>query len=324
MENRNITEEIKRNLLLMKYDLKRTNEENSKLIFENPQSGQLVDDTTDPAYIEGVCNRLQSAPSEFSRYKGASMNADLGIEKALSPKGWKVVAASDLDEAVSGDNGLVDALDVAPFSDTIEEDIAIKLINGYRQSMVWNEEDSKYYPAIEYMRARYEEDESGDTLMGDLDDPEGFNTQEKMDACKKIKTAVVLAYEAWIKAVRLVNNCDGTKKPDDGGQQGGGQQGGGQQGGGQGVTPPDIGANNCVEKLTVEDKGTMTTSDGAIVNWYDVPFDTGAGYNKIYCRKATCVTGSFIAYNSSDKELGRGSWACRGGSFKITEYKKTA
>jgi hypothetical protein len=307
--NNNLKSILKRAKLLMEYDLNKTHDENLALINE-----QLDGSSEDPSYDVSICNEIkEGSQGSFARYKGTSVNPKLGL--ANLPKGWKAVDIPTLNKDVSGDNGLVDSLDLG-ITETIEDDIALGIINKHKQSAVINTRDNKYYPAIEYMRARYEKDEGGDSIMVDLDDPPGVDTMEKMDACENIQAAIESAYSLWLTALRTANNCDGSQKAKDNRNQDGNQ--GGNQGG---ITPPIEGQSNCVEKLSIEDSGTMNIS-GAVVKYYDVPFDRGAGYNRIFCRKDTCITGSFIAYNSGDQEIGRGSWACRSNSFKITEYKK--
>lgn len=214
----NVKNFLKRAKLLMEYDLKKTSDENIKILNEQGDDDSVENRVSfDPATIQENCKNMRIEFAEdYLRGTSRSLNINLGIPedmikalRELKGGGWGTASSSQLDKSA---DILVDSLDLG-FTETIEEDVFIGEIDKYTDFAYLDIRTNKWFPAVEYLRMKYCNLDSGESFGSEIDDPRGFDNDAKTAAMEAIKQKLLYAYENWIKAIREVNNCDGTKKP---------------------------------------------------------------------------------------------------------------
>lgn len=243
-------EELKRALLMMKYDNRKTLTENvegvmglneqpdSKMPFQPEKFGyvQGKPETVQPSiqkqqeFFGGKNSEKQETLAntdtqttennpktnintttknvnmwDYVDSKSPEINVNLGVTESeienFKSKGWSEVQLDEINRDVSDDEGLVDSLDATTMGylgDNMEDDdmlLASSIIGKYKLSYVrWND---KYYPAMEAVRAKYSEDESGDSLRADIWDPPGTNTSDVQKFSKDTATIYDNSYKNW-------------------------------------------------------------------------------------------------------------------------------
>jgi hypothetical protein len=192
-------QELKRALLMMKYDSRKTLSENTKYILN--ESINMWD------YVDS---------------RSPDINVNLGVNELqignFTGNGWSEVQLSEVTRDVSDDEGLVDAFDrnLGGFlGDNMEDNdmlLANSIIGKYKLSYVnWN---GKFYPAMEAVRAKYSEDESGvgDSLRADIWDPPGVNTSDVQKFSKDTAAIYDDSYKKWCD---ILNNLSVAQDGDD-------------------------------------------------------------------------------------------------------------
>jgi hypothetical protein len=211
-------EELKRALLMMKYDNRKTLTENVKVVSEEIPAYPAPKD--EPSGKSSVVNTgiktVQGSTKNVNMWdyvdsNSPTINADLGVDSSqisdFTNKGWSEVDISEVDSDVTENEGLVDSLDF--FVEMSNEDInrASGIITKYQSLYVnWN---GKYYPAMEAVRAKYSEDEYGDSLRADIWDPAGANTDIVQKFSKDTAAIYDNSYKNWCDILNsLVTKTD--------------------------------------------------------------------------------------------------------------------
>lgn len=199
-------EELKRALLMMKYDNRKTLTENVEVVSEEiPAYPAPKDEPTIKSSVVSTGNKTAQESTknvnmwDYVDSNSPTINANLGVDSSqisnFTNKGWSEVDISEVDDDVTKNEGLVDSLDF--FVEMSNEDINIAsgIITKYQLLYVnWN---GRYYPAMEAVRAKYSEDEYGDSLRADIWDPAGANTDVVKKFSKDTATIYDNSYKNW-------------------------------------------------------------------------------------------------------------------------------
>jgi hypothetical protein len=217
-------EELKRALLMMKYDNRKTLTENLdkvKLMSEEiPAYPAPKPDPIVPASNDRSNSGVKTA-QEYAENSSETIDTSLGLKQI--PQGFSEDSFDAVRNEVSSDEGLVDALDSgSSFGFQMvgvsmsDEDMGLvtQFINGAKGRCFKNPYDNLYYPKIEGMRYVYNVDEDGETLYGEIADPPGYNTASVTFWSQKTTTEMVKRYQEWLDVMDETQaNVDDEGKP---------------------------------------------------------------------------------------------------------------
>jgi len=187
-------EELKRALLMMKYDNRKTLTENVEVISEEIPAYPAPKD--EPVVKSSV---TMGTAQEYAENNSKSINTLLGLKEI--PKGFSEDDASEVQQEVMKDNGLVDALDQNPLGFGLgEEDLQFvsQTIKGSKGRCFKNKLDGLYYPKIEGLRYFYSVDEDDESLYGEIKDPRGFDYAETGLWSQSTTAEMVQRYQEWL------------------------------------------------------------------------------------------------------------------------------
>ena len=209
-------EELKRALLMMKYDNRKTLTENVEVVSEEipaypaPKEEPIV--KQDSNFSSGI-----KTAQEYAENSSETIETSLGVKEI--PNGFTEDSFEDIRREVSDDEGLVDSLDAlggmvgASLSDG-DRSLVTQFINGAKGRCFKNNLDNLYYPKIEGMRYVYNVDEDGETLYGEIIDPPGYNTSSITFWSQKTASEMVKRYQEWLDVMDETEaNVDDDGKP---------------------------------------------------------------------------------------------------------------
>jgi hypothetical protein len=213
-------EELKRALLMMKYD-------NRKTLTENLDKVKLMSEEI-PAYPapkeDPIVSTTQESSiknsQEYAENSSETIDTSLGLKQI--PQGFSEDSFDTIKNEVTGDEGLVDALDLGigwnsprdlslSSNDTI---LISQFINGAKGRCFKNPYDSLYYPKIEGLRYLYNIDEDNETLYGEIKNPPGYNNTNIQLWSQKTMAEMVSRYQEWLDVMDDTQaNVDDDGKP---------------------------------------------------------------------------------------------------------------
>jgi hypothetical protein len=210
-------EELKRALLMMKYDNRKTLTENLdkvRLMSEEiPAYPAPKPDPIVPASNDGSNSGVKTA-QEYAENGSRTIETSLGLKEI--PEGFSEDESSEIQQEVMKDNGLVDALDQGFGFGLGEEDLQLvsQSIKGSKGRCFKNKLDGLYYPKIEGLRYFYNVDEYNETLYGEISDPTGFNYAENDLWSQSTTTEMVNRYQEWLDVMDETQaNVDDDENP---------------------------------------------------------------------------------------------------------------
>ena len=211
-------EELKRALLMMKYDNRKTLTENVEVVSEEipaypaPKDEPIVKQNSN--FSSGT-----KVAQEYAESGDVTVDTSLGLNEI--PNGYSEEPISHITNQVSGDEGLVDALDFGiSFStdnfslDYRDMNTVSMHIKGATGKCFKSSADGLYYPKIEGLRYLYSIDEDGDSLFSDLQDPPGTNSTNVMIWSQETIAEMVKRYQEWLDVMDETEaNVDDDGKP---------------------------------------------------------------------------------------------------------------
>lgn len=203
-------EELKRALLMMKYDNRKTLTENVEVVSEEVPAYPAPKD--EPVIKTSVTN---GTAQEYAENDSKTINTLLGLKEI--PKGFSEDDASEVQQEVMKDNGLVDALDYNPLGFGLDEEdlqFVSQTIKGSKGRCFKNKLDGLYYPKIEGLRYFYSLDEDDESLYGEIKDPRGFDYAETGVWSQSTMAEMVQRYQEWLDVMDETEaNVDDDGKP---------------------------------------------------------------------------------------------------------------
>lgn len=237
-------DQLKRALLMMKYDSSKTlteNKETNHLLSEKSRIIEmhssatkkmyLVEDqkpysytppgTSDTAFAEKPFSLTQKeqgtaaaaflTPEEYAKsgesYPNESLKCSELERDQLIKMGYSLEESETLKDMVTRDEGLVDTLD----ADTSMIGFSMDTDDCYNAANAIKARENRlsrykefYYPSIEILRSFYSEDESGDALYDDLIDPPGSNTEKVLSILGPAAKTMISIYQKWLDDLKKV------------------------------------------------------------------------------------------------------------------------
>lgn len=209
-------EELKRALLMMKYDNRKTLTENVEVVSEEIPAYPAPKDEPIVKQDSNFSSGIKTA-QEYAENASESVDTSLGLKNI--PNGFTEDSFEDVKREVSDDEGLVDSLDAGRGMIGVslsDEDMSLitQFINGAKGRCFKNRFDNLYYPKIEGMRYVYNVDEDGETLYGEIVDPPGYNTSNVTFWSQKTAAEMVKRYQEWLDVMDETEaNVDDEGKP---------------------------------------------------------------------------------------------------------------
>jgi hypothetical protein len=213
----NVKNFLKRAKLLMEYDLKKTSDENIKILNEQDDDDRVVQD---PAMDSTKCSRWNESQAEkYYRDVSEALNIELGVpdimfqglkkQKTETGGSWGETNTATLDKEVEL---LEDYLDLSlnPFGDSFEAGKILSLFNRFADYAVLGTDEngaSKWFPACEYIRMQYIVQTDGETLHTELEDPSGWTDSEEERTAKAVEDKIIYCYKNWMRALQKFNGC---------------------------------------------------------------------------------------------------------------------
>lgn len=192
-------DELIRSILLMKYDTKKTLTENEEVL------KFLISEQSNNTFgaPNGYANSTRPVPQE-------SIRCTEEEKDKLIQLGWELEESDYLEDMVTRDEGLVDALDadtslVGFTMDTDDANNAANTIKARVMKMSqYKQEVGFYYPSIEIVRSFYSEDEGNETLYGELTDPPGYNSDKLTKILGGAAQSMISQYTKWIEDLKKI------------------------------------------------------------------------------------------------------------------------
>jgi len=212
-------EELKRALLMMKYDNRKTLTENVEVVSEEIPAYPAPKDELTVNQGSNFSSGNKTA-QEYAENDSETVETSLGVKQI--PRGFSEDSFDTIRNEVTGDEGLVDALDLgigwnSPMDlslDVKDQTLISQFINGAKGRCFKNPYDGLYYPKIEGLRYLYNLDEDGETLYGEIKDPPGYNNTNMQLWSQKTNAEMVQRYQEWLDVMDETQaNVDDDGKP---------------------------------------------------------------------------------------------------------------
>jgi hypothetical protein len=307
----NVKNFLKRAKLLMEYDLKKTSDENIKILNEQSQD-EIRYATVDK---ERMCNDILARPgSSFLQDSSEKVNPDIGLtsmqwDKYITkgvvklPPSWKVLTLATIKSYM---DKVVDALDwsMAPGTSLRYDDLK-EVMNQINYKYYYDNGSNRYYPAVEGLRYLYNQDEDGETLSSELQDysDDGGEAGANADEAMRYFEAM---YSSWIVDVlRPFYECgkDPNEDPVD-------------------PKPPIVDPKPKPEDEPWKECCVFSSSRYPGAKYRktsnDIIIRVEYGYMLLKPGNAGWdVGGSLTVFDDDDKAFNTGKWTCGGGEFKF-------